>query len=177
LEKENILEINNLYVSYGTVKVIYNLNLNIKKGEIVVLLGPNGAGKTTTIKTIIKIVKPLSGEIFFKKTRLDKLKTHEIMKLGISIVPEGRGIFPKLTVYENLYSGMAFLINNKNLIEERIEDALNKFPILKERIKQTAGTLSGGEQSILSLARAIINKPELLLMDEPSLGLAPKLIE
>jgi len=177
LEKENILEVRNLYVSYGSVRVIYDLNLNIKRGEIIALLGPNGAGKTTTIKSIINIVKPTKGSIFFKSKQINKLPTHEIIKMGISIIPEGRGIFPKLTVLENLYSGAIFLNIEKSLIDQRMEIALEKFPILKKRIKQIAGTLSGGEQSMLALARAIISKPELLLMDEPSLGLAPNLID
>lgn len=177
MEKENILEVRNLYVSYGSVRVIYDLNLNIKRGEIIALLGPNGAGKTTTIKSIINIVKPTKGSIFFKSKQINKLPTHEIIKMGISIIPEGRGIFPKLTVLENLYSGAIFLNIEKSLIDQRMEIALEKFPILKKRIKQIAGTLSGGEQSMLALARAIISKPELLLMDEPSLGLAPNLID
>ncbi|MEW6104616.1 MAG: ABC transporter ATP-binding protein [bacterium] len=170
-----MLEILNLFVSYGKVSVLKGISLSIKKKEIVAILGANGAGKTTLLKTISGILSPLSGEIRFLGERIDRLPSHQITKCGIIHVPEGRKIFSRLRVEENLKMG-AFLLSKKE-IKEGFEEVFSLFPILKERFTQLGGTLSGGEQQMLALGRAIMAKPKLLLLDEPSMGIAPKLSE
>lgn len=149
--------------------------LEIEKEKLVCLLGSNGAGKSTTVKTIIGLVKPTTGGIQFEGKPIGHLKTNRIVELGIAVVPEGRRLFPKMTVLENLRLG-AYFLKEKVDKRERLEKVFDLFPILKERINQTAGTLSGGEQSMLSIGRGIMGKPKILLLDEPSLGLAPKLV-
>jgi branched-chain amino acid transport system ATP-binding protein len=171
-----LLELDNVSIRYGRVAVIHSLSLSIRQGEIVAVLGPNGAGKTTLVRSITGLVPPASGEIRFEGKAITRLKAHQVVALGIAIVPEGRGIFPKLTIEENLQSGLVFFNNDRALLEERLEDAFTRFPVLKQRRSQVAGTLSGGEQSMLSVSRAMMRKPRLLLMDEPSLGLSPKLV-
>lgn len=171
-----LLELAQVRIRYGRVAVIHSLSLNIQYGEIVAVLGPNGAGKTTLVRSITGLVPPASGEIHFEGKLTNKLKAHQIVALGIAVVPEGRGIFPKLTVEENLQSGLVFFNTDRGLLAERLEDAYTRFPVLKQRRSQVAGTLSGGEQSMLSVSRAMMRKPKLLLMDEPSLGLSPKLV-
>lgn len=170
-----MLKIENLHVSYGVVKVLHGISLEIRESEIVCILGPNGAGKTTLLNTISGILKPTEGKIIFNGVEIQNLSPSEIVKLGIVQVPEGRRVFTNLTVRENLLLGTYSRKDKKN-IKSDLEKLFSLFPRLKERENQLAGTLSGGEQQILALARAIITRPKLLLLDEPSLGLSPKSI-
>ncbi len=171
-----MLELKNLHVYYGTIEALKGISLKVEKGEIVTLIGANGSGKTTTLKAISGLVKDVKGEILFKGQSLIPLAPHQIVGLGISQVPEGRRIFGNLTVKENLLMG-AFLEKNRKVIAERMERVFNIFPRLKEREKQLGGTLSGGEQQMLAIGRALMAEPEILLLDEPSLGLAPFLVQ
>jgi branched-chain amino acid transport system ATP-binding protein len=156
--------------------VLKNVSIDIGKGETVAIVGPNGAGKTTLFRTISGLLKPVSGNITFDGTELTGLKPYEISRLGIAHVPEGRRIFPSLTVLENLQMG-AYNPAARKVVEESLNEVFNIFPRLKERIKQKAGTLSGGERQMLAIARGLMSKPKLLMLDEPSLGLAPRLVE
>jgi len=169
-----MLEVNGINVFYGKFQALWGTSLTVKKGEIVALIGPNGAGKTTTLKTISGLIKPSEGAIMFNNTRIDKLPPHQIAKLGIGLVPEGRQLFEKLTVHENLLMG-AYL-KSKGEVRGTLEFVFQLFPRLKERRNQLAGTLSGGEQQMLAVARALMLRPSLLMIDEMSLGLMPKLV-
>ena len=170
-----MLEVNNVDVYYGVIHALKNMSLRVEKGEIVTLIGANGAGKTTTLRTISGLIKPSKGSIAFKGHKIVGMNAPEIVKAGISHVPEGRRIFPEMTVLENLELG-AFLRKDKDEIQKDLELVFSRFPILKNRSKQNAGTLSGGEQQMLAIGRALMSRPELLLMDEPSMGLAPLLV-
>ena len=171
-----LLEISNLKVAYGKILAVKGISLTVNKGEIVTLIGSNGAGKSTTLRTISGLLHPKSGEITFKGEKISGRQGHEIVGKGICQSPEGRRIFPRMTVAENLDLG-AFLRNDKEAIALDQENVLMLFPRLRERLFQRAGTLSGGEQQMLAVARAMMGRPELLLLDEPSMGLAPVLVE
>lgn len=172
-----MLEVNKINVKYGKSLVVQDVTLTIQKGEIVSVLGPNGSGKTTLVRSIIGLTPIVSGEVKLFGEKISHLKPHQIVAKGIVVVPEGRGIFPKMTVEENLKTGYIFLETEKEVMVERILDAYKRFPILGQRRNQLAGTLSGGEQTMLAVSRAMMRKPNLLLMDEPSLGLSPKLVQ
>jgi branched-chain amino acid transport system ATP-binding protein len=171
-----MLKIENLEVAYGNIKAIKGISLEVNQGEIVTLIGSNGAGKSTTLRAISGILKPRSGSITFNGERIDGVEGHEIVAKGICQSPEGRRIFPKMTVDENLDLG-AFLRNDKNGIANDRQRVLELFPRLQERIDQKAGTMSGGEQQMLAVGRALMGSPKLLLLDEPSMGLAPVLVD
>lgn len=170
------LNINNVHTYYGNIHALRGISLNIEKGEIVTLIGGNGAGKTTTLRTISGLLKPREGSITLNGEDLLKYPAHEIVYKGISMVPEGRGVFARLTVLENLEMG-AFSRTSKEELNNNLDRAFTLFPRLKERRTQVAGTLSGGEQQMLATGRALMANPTVLLMDEPSMGLAPVLVE
>ena len=171
-----ILEIKDLSVNYGVITALHGISLQVEAGAIVTLIGSNGAGKTTTLKTISGLLKARTGTITYEGKDITNLPSHQIVKLGISQVPEGRMIFANLTVLENLMMG-AYLQTDKAVIQRELEYVFGLFPRLKERGKQEAGTLSGGEQQMLAIGRALMSKPKFLMLDEPSLGLAPLLVK
>ncbi|MBN2015063.1 MAG: ABC transporter ATP-binding protein [Candidatus Altiarchaeota archaeon] len=170
-----MLEVKELSVFYGKVQVIWDTTFKVKEGEVVTLLGSNGAGKTTTVKTIQGLLKPKTGTIKFNDKKIGGLPAYKIVEEGIALVPEGREIFPKMTVQENLALG-AYVSRAKEKIGENLGWVFCLFPKLEERKKQLAGTMSGGEQQMLAIARALMSKPRLLMLDEPSLGLAPMIV-
>jgi len=169
-----VLRVRDLHVYYDAVHALKGVSFSVAQGEIVTLLGANGAGKTTTLKTISGLLRPRSGTIEMEIHALETLETHEIVRLGVAHVPEGRRIFPRLTVLENLRMGAYTRVSS---IDEDLEFVFALFPRLKERIRQVAGTLSGGEQQMLAIGRGLMARPRLLLLDEPSMGLAPILVE
>ncbi|MCO8194043.1 MULTISPECIES: ABC transporter ATP-binding protein [Anaerofustis] len=169
-------KIENLNVHYGAIHALKDVSLEVNEGEIVTLIGSNGAGKTSTLRTISGLVPKTSGNIEFMGESLDNVKATDIVKRGISHVPEGRRIFADMTVYENLEMG-AYLRRDKDSIKKDILEIYNKFPRLKERKNQLAGTLSGGEQQMLAISRALMSRPKFLLLDEPSMGLAPVIVQ
>jgi branched-chain amino acid transport system ATP-binding protein len=171
-----MLKIENLVVNYGAIKAIKGINVEVKQGEIVTLIGANGAGKSTILRAISSILKPASGKILFDGKDIAGMPPHKIVELGVSQAPEGRMIFSNLTVQENLDMG-AYTRKDKDNIKYDLELIFKLFPRLQERLKQPGGTLSGGEQQMLAISRALMSKPKLLLLDEPSLGIAPILVK
>ena len=171
-----LLKINNLSVRYGKAEVIKELSLEVAEKEIVTIIGANGAGKSTVLRAISGLKPPAAGDIWFRGSKISGLRAHEIVRLGISHVPEGRRILAPLSVAENLEIG-AYLIKNKGEAEAGFQNIFDHFPILKERMNQLAGSLSGGEQQMLAIARALLNRPRLMMMDEPSMGLSPLVVE
>jgi branched-chain amino acid transport system ATP-binding protein len=171
-----MLQIKEIDVYYGAIHALKNLSLEVEEGTIVTLIGANGAGKTTTLKTISGLLRPKNGEILFKNNDIIKVNPEKIVGMGISQVPEGRRVFSSMSVLENLEMG-AYLRKDKKEIQKDMEDVFERFPRLRERSKQMAGTLSGGEQQMLAMGRALMARPELLLLDEPSMGLAPLLVK
>ena len=171
------LEIKDLHVFYGKIEAIKGISVVVNQGEIVTLIGANGAGKTTTLKTVSGLRPVSSGAIIFDGQDISGMSAHERVELGISQVPEGRGIFPGMTVLENLEIGKYFRKDRRNEMNEDLEKVYHLFPRLKERTSQTGGTLSGGEQQMLAIGRALMARPKVLLLDEPSMGLAPMMIQ
>ncbi len=172
----SLLEVKNLVVSYGAIKALRGISFSVEQGEVISLIGSNGAGKTTTLHSISNLIKKNSGSIFFEGTDITNLSADKIVKMGLIQVPEGRRVFANLSVKENLEMG-AYLRKDKEQIKKDMEWGYELFPRLKERLSQFAGTLSGGEQQMLAMARALMSKPKLLLLDEPSMGLAPILVD
>ncbi len=171
-----MLKLTDLYAGYGSVKVLEGINVELREGEMVSLLGANASGKSTTLKTIMGYVRPTKGSIEFDGKHIENLRTDQIVRLGITMVPENRRIFPRLTVRENFLMG-AYLRQDRRGVDEDIERNLDLFPRLKERLNTAGGNLSGGEQQMLAVARALMSNPQVIIMDEPSMGLAPALVK
>jgi branched-chain amino acid transport system ATP-binding protein len=171
-----LLEVEDLRVAYGKIEAVKGISFKVDAGEVVTLIGTNGAGKTTTLRTLSGLLKPVGGQIRFNGKSLKKVPAHQVVSLGLAHSPEGRHIFPRMTIEDNLRLG-AFLRNDKPGIEKDIQRAYDLFPILGERRKQAAGTLSGGEQQMLAMGRALMSQPKLLMLDEPSMGLSPIMMQ
>ncbi|MGE7388274.1 ABC transporter ATP-binding protein [Streptomyces sp. NPDC004126] len=171
-----LLEVEDLRVAYGKIEAVKGISFTVNEGEIVTLIGTNGAGKTTTLRTLSGLIKPKGGQIKFQGKSLKKVPAHDIVSLGLAHSPEGRHIFPRMSIEDNLLLG-AFLRNDKEGIQKDIQRAYDLFPILGERRKQAAGTLSGGEQQMLAMGRALMSQPKLLMLDEPSMGLSPLMMQ
>jgi len=172
----SLLELQDVHAYYGNIHALMGVSLTVEKGEIVALIGANGAGKTTTLRAISGLLHPRKGKVLLEGKEVGHLAPHIVHKHGLGMVPEGRGIFPGLTVTENLEMG-AYILNDEDLIQKNIENCFTLFPRLKERAQQKGGTLSGGEQQMLATARGLMSNPKVLLMDEPSMGLAPVLVD
>ena len=179
METPNVatLELHDLKVRYGAIEAVRDVSLHVDAGEIVTLIGGNGAGKTTTLKTISGVLRSVGGTITFEDERIDRLKPHEIVARGVCQAPEGRHIFPRMTVRDNLEMGAYGRRVRTTVLSEDFDRVFSLFPVLKERLKQAGGTLSGGEQQMLAIGRALMARPRLLLLDEPSMGLAPQLVD
>ncbi|HET7518020.1 MAG TPA: ABC transporter ATP-binding protein [Actinomycetes bacterium] len=173
---EALLDVKDIHVFYGSIEAVKGLSFHVNRGEIVSLIGANGAGKTTTLRTVSGLLRPREGAIFYEGQRIDLLPAHEVVGLGVAQSPEGRRIFPRMTVRENLDMG-AFIRRDATGQREDMDRIMDLFPILKERSRQAAGTLSGGEQQMLAMGRALMARPRLLLLDEPSMGLAPLVVQ
>ena len=171
-----MLTLKNICSFYGDIQILYNVSMEIHAGEMVTVLGSNGAGKSTTIKGICNINPIRSGEIIFQEERIDKLPAYKLPELGISLIPEGRHLFPTMSVKDNLLMG-AYTQKDKKLISETLSQVVEYFPRLKERFNQLAGTLSGGEQQMCAIGRGMMNHPKMMILDEPSLGLAPVVVD
>ena len=171
-----MLEVKNLQVYYGVIQAIKNVSFEVNEGEVIALIGANGAGKTTILQTVTGLIAAKNGEVLYEGTDLQKIPAHKIVSLGIAHVPEGRRVFSQLTVYENLLMG-AYTRKDSEEIASSLENVYKRFPRLKERKNQYAGTLSGGEQQMLAMGRALMSHPKIILMDEPSMGLSPILVE
>lgn len=167
-----MLEVKDLEVYYGMIQAIKGISFEVNQGEVIALIGANGAGKTTTLHTITGLLSPKKGSVMFEGTDITKVPAHKIVSMGMAHVPEGRRVFAELSVYENLKMG-AYTRKDKNEIEESLANVYKRFPRLEERRNQMAGTLSGGEQQMLAMGRALMSKPKIILMDEPSMGLSP----
>jgi branched-chain amino acid transport system ATP-binding protein len=172
----SLLELRDVHAYYGNIHALMGVSLTVDEGEIVALIGANGAGKTTTLRSISGLLPPRHGSVFLEGEEIHHLPPHVVHKRGLGLVPEGRGIFPALTVTENLEMG-AYILDDRKQIQDNIENAFTLFPRLKERAQQKGGTLSGGEQQMLATARGLMSNPKILLMDEPSMGLAPVLVD
>ena len=170
-----MLEVKDLEVYYGVIQAIKGISFEVNKGEVIALIGANGAGKTTTLHTITGLLSPKKGHVIFEGQDITKVPAHKIVSMGMAHVPEGRRVFAELSVYENLKMG-AYTRKDKNEIEESLANVYKRFPRLEERKNQMAGTLSGGEQQMLAMGRALMSKPKIILMDEPSMGLSPILV-
>ena len=171
-----MLEVTGLHVAYGGIQAVRSITFHVNEGETVALIGANGAGKTSTLKALSRVIDAVGGDVHFCGEKITRIAAHDIIRRGIALVPEGRGVFPRLTVAENLAMG-AFVRNDKAGIADDMEIVFAYFPRLKERIAQLAGTLSGGEQQMLAIGRALMSRPRLLLLDEPSMGLAPIMVQ
>ena len=171
-----MLEVTGLHVAYGGIQAVRSITFHVNQGEMVALIGANGAGKTSTLKALARVIDSVGGDVHFCGEKIDRLAPHEVIRKGIALVPEGRGVFPRLTVAENLAMG-AFIRADKAGIAADLEKIHGYFPRLQERAGQLAGTLSGGEQQMLAIGRALMSRPKLLLLDEPSMGLAPLMVQ
>jgi branched-chain amino acid transport system ATP-binding protein len=172
-----LLEVKDIVSGYGDIEVLRGVSMNVEKGELTCVIGPNGSGKSTLLKTIVGAVKPRRGKIILEQTNITGLRPDIVLKKGVAMVPQGRVVFPYMTVLENLEMGAYTIRKNSNLLRERLEYVYSLFPRLKEKQKQLAYTLSGGEQMMLCLGRSLMVRPKILMLDEPSLGLAPKYVE